>query len=253
MLPGLFEVCNNSPIHQILLTHGEVDKIPSTRISSLKSKLLGPHTLWFDEQIVEFLRSNFTPEVLEAYQKVKPLAFKADLARYCILYVYGGWYFDLFVEVKNAEILDSFNAETNFIFFREVPVPPFGSIYAAVNTLFWVKDPGNPILKNVINECVKNIQAESYNNHPFDITGPMVFGREITKYQLLNDDYRFLMGECQLIDSKPSHMFTDVTMSDSVIFSQRRASTEDISSEVPTGYEMHPNNYYQMWFDRTVY
>lgn len=253
MTDGLFSLVNSSPVHQILLSKGEIDRAPWDRISKIQSQFSGKHTLWIHDQIVDFLVSNFDKDVLNAYNSVKPLAFKADLARYCILYIYGGWYFDLFVDVKDPSVLDNFDKSTNFIVFREVPVPPFGKIYSAVNTLFWVKDPGNLILENVIHRCVENINSRSYNNHPFDVTGPMVLGREIAKYQLYNDDNRFLIGDCQILDGKPTHVFNSVDLDNPLVFSSRRGISEDVSSLVPTGYELHPNNYYKMWMDRDIY
>lgn len=253
MSTGLFEVSGGSPVHQILLSNGTIDRAPWEKISKIKSQFGGKHTLWLHDQIIDLLETNFDRDVLNAYHSVKPLAFKADLARYCILYSYGGWYFDLFVDVKDPWVLDNFDSSTDFIFFREVPVPPFGTIYAAVNTLFWVKTKGNLILENVINSCVENIKTKSYNNHPFDVTGPMVFGREIAKYQINKDNTKFLIGDCQIIDGRPTHVFNSVELDNPVVFSSRRGIDEDVSSLVPSGYELHPNNYYKMWMDRNIY
>ena len=253
MNQDLFDVANRSPVHQLLLYNGQIDRVPLAQIEKLKNQFTGDHKLWLESDILDFLTSNFDKDVVDSFNTIKPLAFKADLARYCILYVYGGWYFDLFVDVVNPRAISNFNTEINFIFFREVPVPPFGSIFAAVNTLFWVKDPGNPIIENVIQSCVRNITNKKYNNHPFDVTGPMVFGREIANYQLKVDDYRFLIGDCQIVDSQPTHVFNSVELDNPLVFSKRRSVSEDISNVVPTGYERHPNNYYQMWHDRDIF
>ena len=34
-------------------------------------------------------------KVYDAYTRIKPGAFKSDLWRYCVLYVYGGFYIDI--------------------------------------------------------------------------------------------------------------------------------------------------------------
>lgn len=52
--------------------------------------------------------------ILKAYKKLIPNAFKADLFRYCVMYLYGGCYVDI------AEVmLDGFNSvldsETTFL------------------------------------------------------------------------------------------------------------------------------------------
>jgi mannosyltransferase OCH1-like enzyme len=43
----------------------------------------------------EFIKNNFNSEVLNAYNKLLPCAYKADLWRYCVLYINGGIYLDI--------------------------------------------------------------------------------------------------------------------------------------------------------------
>jgi mannosyltransferase OCH1-like enzyme len=43
-----------------------------------------------DIDCMNFLENNFSPIVLKCYNKIKPGAFKADLFRYCALYIHGG-------------------------------------------------------------------------------------------------------------------------------------------------------------------
>jgi mannosyltransferase OCH1-like enzyme len=52
------------------------------------------YTLYNNSMLLDFL-SRFDNETLNSYNTIKPYAFKADLARYCLLYEYGGWYFDI--------------------------------------------------------------------------------------------------------------------------------------------------------------
>ena len=49
-----------------------------------------------------FIKENFDKEVLDAYDKLKPLAFKADLWRYCVLYKNGGVYLDIKYQCENG-------------------------------------------------------------------------------------------------------------------------------------------------------
>ena len=43
----------------------------------------------------EFIKDNFDKNVLHAYDKLKPTAYKADLFRYCLLFKRGGIWSDL--------------------------------------------------------------------------------------------------------------------------------------------------------------
>jgi hypothetical protein len=53
------------------------------------------YRLFTRAEIVELIEKNFPPIVLEAFHAMRPYAYQADLARYCILFLYGGLYADL--------------------------------------------------------------------------------------------------------------------------------------------------------------
>ena len=46
------------------------------------------------QQRIDFIKQNFQRPVLTAYSDIIPGAFKADLFRYCVLYIKGGIYAD---------------------------------------------------------------------------------------------------------------------------------------------------------------
>ena len=52
------------------------------------------HYLFHDAACREFIAQEYPPDVLMAYDRLIPTAFKADLWRYCVLYKYGGVYLD---------------------------------------------------------------------------------------------------------------------------------------------------------------
>ena len=52
------------------------------------------HYLFNDADCREFIAREYPPDVLMAYDRLIPTAFKADLWRYCVLYKYGGVYLD---------------------------------------------------------------------------------------------------------------------------------------------------------------
>ena len=51
--------------------------------------------LYNDADCRAFIQSAFPPDVVAAYDRLIPTAFKADLWRYCVLYKYGGVYLDI--------------------------------------------------------------------------------------------------------------------------------------------------------------
>jgi hypothetical protein len=52
------------------------------------------HYLFCDADCRNFIAQEYPPDVLMAYDRLIPTAFKADLWRYCVLYKYGGVYLD---------------------------------------------------------------------------------------------------------------------------------------------------------------
>ena len=52
-------------------------------------------SLFDDDECADFIRNNFEEDVYQAYQTLVPGAFKADLWRYCVLYINGGIYLDI--------------------------------------------------------------------------------------------------------------------------------------------------------------
>ena len=53
------------------------------------------HYLFNDADCRAFIINEYPPDVLTAYDRLIPTAFKADLWRYCVLYKYGGVYLDI--------------------------------------------------------------------------------------------------------------------------------------------------------------
>ena len=47
-----------------------------------------------DKHCRVFIKKHFPNSILQAYDSLIPKAFKADLFRYCFLYIRGGCYFD---------------------------------------------------------------------------------------------------------------------------------------------------------------
>jgi mannosyltransferase OCH1-like enzyme len=59
------------------------------------------YKLFDDEDCRNFIKNNFDGSVLYAFDSLKPGAYKADLWRYCVLYILGGIYIDIKYQVIN--------------------------------------------------------------------------------------------------------------------------------------------------------
>lgn len=104
----------------------------------------------------DFLRMHFPIEVVEAYDVLIPGAFKSDLFRYCVLFIYGGVYADIDV-LLIAKLDTAIDDNIGFMV-------PFDSPGGGINNQvclwngFIASAPGHPIIAQAIKTVVNNVQ-----------------------------------------------------------------------------------------------
>lgn len=121
----------------------------------------GNYQLYTNDTIKDFL-FEFNREVFDCFTSLKPYAFRADLARYCLLYQFGGWYFDI-------SVTPLFKFETNkstLLFFNK-------NKKIIENSIFYCQ-PKHSLMMSSINLSVTKIKNKSYGENPLDITGPQI-------------------------------------------------------------------------------
>ena len=157
---------------------------------------------------------NFSMNVFKAYKKIKPLAFKADLWRLCILYQYGGIYADAYCVpyVSIKEIIDKANLSGKSKFIAALDCKQAGG---GIHNGFIIASPRHPFLKQCIKDIVKNVQSNEYTDHVLGVTGPVCLYRSIYKItnkiselglnKTLDNSYylfKFNFGPSQYISNK---------------------------------------------------
>ena len=137
--------------------------------------------LYDDNDCRNFIKNNYNSDVLTAYDGLKPGAYKADLWRYCILYMYGGIYMDVKIKLL-------FNFSLTELVYSEHYVKdiagPFDKI--GIYNAFMVHEPRSPILFKLIEQIVINVKNKYYGANPLSITGPELFGNIYEKMGLNN-------------------------------------------------------------------
>lgn len=141
-------------------------------IASLKRHHPGlPHRLFSGEDITGFLEEKFPREVTAAYNAMRPYAYKADLARYCILYELGGIYADL-----SLFFLRSLPSEGERpVVFRDL----LGSAPWDTNNGLFAVPARHKVLELAIERVCANVKQRYYGPTPLSPTGPAVFGKAI--------------------------------------------------------------------------
>lgn len=114
----------------------------------------------------EFIKNNYDINVYNAYNKLKPGAFKADLWRYCYLYKYGGIYCDIKMVFRKS--FNSFLKSTTELILGKAMYND------GVNNGFMACFPNEPLMKLAIDTSVDRIENNYYGVSSLDITGPVM-------------------------------------------------------------------------------
>ena len=140
-----------------------------------KMKLQHPrfeHFLFDDNDCRNFIQTHFSKDVLLAFDSLVPGAYKADLWRYCVLYINGGIYVDIkYCCVNQFKFIELTEAEH---FVLDVDG---GSIYNALLVCL----PKNEILLKCINRIVENVATRYYGSSCLDPTGPGLLAKMLSE------------------------------------------------------------------------
>ncbi len=231
-------------IHQILIS--DVDDItshtPSATASIMKyfDAKRYKYSLWTKESIRTFIGDNFDPEVLAAYDKLKPYAYKADLARYCIVYILGGWYVD--INIKMIDVPPN-PAGFDMCLIRDYNNGTRMAPWQLANGFFYAK-PKHPALLNAINMVVQHTKDLYYGKRTLSVSGPELFGSAIAKLgwdEELNTNY--LIGDFTDNQSLNRKQF---------VFNNKAVALHKQSLGGDVGVK-GTNNYVEMWHNRDIY
>lgn len=165
-------------IHQIFITSsGEVsdDLPPMVRHNVDSLRRLHPeaeYRLWGTDELRRFIADHFETEVLEAFDTLQAFALKADLARYCLLYVHGGLYSDL-----SNRFLSRWRIKAGMAVacFREHK-PLHGALWMNQNSIIYAA-AGQAEIKLAIDLVVENVRNRDYGVSSLAPSGPVLFGR----------------------------------------------------------------------------
>jgi len=125
-----------------------------------------------DKKGLEFLKENFEEEVWKCFNVLIPGAYKGDLLRVCLIYIHGGIYSDVKVNLKYP--LDYF-LDKELVLVKDI------GLLGIWNGFFAAK-PKHPFLKKIIEVIVSRIKNKEYGASTTDITGPRLWGKEFIKY-----------------------------------------------------------------------
>jgi hypothetical protein len=141
------------------------------------------HYLYDDKMCRDFIKENFNKDVLYAFDKLIPGAYKADLFRYCILYINGGIYLDIKYRcINNFKLIYLMDRE---YYVRDRLRNQEHGIYQALLVCY----PYNKILLNCINDIINNVKNNYYildDSADLMISGPFLMNKYFRKNEITN-------------------------------------------------------------------
>jgi mannosyltransferase OCH1-like enzyme len=173
-------------------------KMKKNIYSLLESNPDFDYYLYSDAASREFIKNNYDNDVVDAFDTLKPGAYKSDLWRYCILYKNGGVYID--IKYNTVVPLISIVERTPTVFINDREIIHNNIKQDCIYNGFIITPPGNKVLKDCIDEIVENCKNKLYKMNDIDVTGPCLLGRNMKKYHdeyYNNNQYRFdeIQGE----------------------------------------------------------
>ena len=127
------------------------------------------HFLYDDEMCRNFIKDNFSCDTVWAFDKLKPGAYKADLWRYCVLYIHGGIYLDIkFKCINGFKLIELTDKE----YWTKDRKKNINGIYQALLVTF----PKNEILWKSIQMIINNCKMNIYGLNTLAISGPSLLG-----------------------------------------------------------------------------
>ena len=161
-------------VFQTWKTHNLPSKIEKILAKNRKINPGFNFYLYTDEQLHDFIKSNFDQEIFNGFKKLNHPVAKADFWRYLILYKYGGVYLDIDSKF-NKPILSFINENDEAVVSAETN--PGNYVQWA---LFYKKN--HPILIRTIELILENLNMGLYKNDIERLTGPKVYAKSIEEF-----------------------------------------------------------------------
>lgn len=181
--PSVYKFGNRARYHnyprvilQTYKTYPTPEKYPELSDSVAAWKSLNPdweYKFFDDIQGEEFIRKHFDNDTANAFKVIKVGAFKADLLRVCLSYIYGGVYADIKIHPKFP--LDDF-LDGDMILTKERPLSK------GLWNAFYVCQPGEQYMKEIIEKIVENTKNLDKGRNYFHFSGPELWGEKFYKY-----------------------------------------------------------------------
>lgn len=234
-------------LFQILITEPSSEALRMTdaferNVESLKSTYPdAEYRRYGNEELLDFLSDHFPEPVLQAYRALTPYAFKADLARYCLLFIHGGLYSDLsYLHLRPIPIDD----QCELVVFRDIP----GHVSWATSNAIIYAAPNSAVLERAIARVIEHSRTGYYGHFPLEPTGPYMLGRVLAE----TDNWTGIrFGDSQSLntDNTGRRNIVKVMPTGEVVAIRNKTKDGRITDMVVSG----GNDYIHLWKERRIW
>jgi len=190
------------------------------------------HFLFDDNDCREFIKNNFDHDVLNAYDTLIPGAYKADLWRYCVLYIHGGIYMDIKLNCINGFKLIELTEKNHYVKDRIGILSIYNALMAC--------QKGSPLLWKAIYKVVMNVSKRFYGTNPLEPTGPLMLGSIVLNNNLIDKvDLKFHQGGHHIIYNNRFIISTEYP-------EYREEQDKSFNA-------LHTKRYWQLWDEKNIY
>lgn len=178
--PSIFQGKNKHKIPLKIFQTWKTNTVSSDIADTIEElKRMNPEYEYYffsDQDCKDYFISNYGEKYLQAFNHLKPGAFKADFWRYAVLAKEGGIYIDLDMKLTKP-LREIINPDTDFYVVKDLPD---SAIYQA----FIAVVPNHPVLIGSNEECFNNIMNHKMGDwvSVLSITGPVMMGKVYSLY-----------------------------------------------------------------------
>lgn len=200
------------------------------------------------ESLRAFIEQHFDRDVLAAYDKLRPYAYKADLGRYCLLYQDGGWYADISILMRQP--VGPVGPDVDLVYFFDLGdgVVPGRSLFDVSNSLLYAR-PRQAVLERAINSVVRHCREEYYGTSIYCPTGPAVLGAALASEPR---SARHVSGHLMALTPNHPRRNLSFVLPDGQILALFKKGWMQ-PGDVLFGKREGTNNYADLWVQRRIY
>ena len=195
--------------------------------------------IYNDEMCADFIRKNFNKDILNVYNNLKPGAYKADLFRYCVLYINGGIYMDIkfIIHEKLKNLINNYGS----IFVADPQPDPINKNRCKKGTFngFIITKKHNPVFIDCINQIVINYNNKYYGKNSLYPTGPCLLG------YIIRNKYPKTKLKLKIIEHITGYTIND--NNDNIIISQYTTYRHELMMFAKT------KHYSDLWKNNDIY